>query len=59
MEGAISQAHLAEDARQFPAGANQMGHERIKWVKPLCFGAVLVLRGDAHAVALSIQGLIV
>ena len=36
-----------------------MGQGAIKWVKPLCFGAVLVLLGDAHAVALSIQGPIV
>jgi len=28
----------------------------IKWVKPLCFGAVLVLLGDTHALVLSIQG---
>jgi len=33
--------------------------QEIKWVKPLCFGAVLVLLGDAHAVALSIQDPIV
>jgi len=48
----------------YPVGfADELGPalhaSAIKWVKPLCFGVVLVLLGDAHAVALSIQGPIV